>query len=133
MVNYSNRFFMQIIEVYAFKFVHFECKGVHNSFIQLLISSFVTSSADMMIHHWRLFQNPSSLKITWLLFDWSVALSEMPRRQTAWKRLAKKTSSSTRSCPWQYAQCFPISVYVSKHEEPGPCILFKQLCFAQRS
>lgn len=33
-----------------------------HSFLQLLISSFVMSSADMMIHHWRLFKIPSSLK-----------------------------------------------------------------------
>lgn len=80
-----------------------------------------------MIHHWRLFKNPRSLKLYGCNF---IGLLVSPRcrgsKQPGNTWLGKPHLQHIHGL-WQYSQCFPISVYVLIHEEPGSYISSKQL------
>ncbi len=82
----------------------------------------------MMIHHWRLFKNLSSLKwygcnLIGLLVSLRCRGGKQP--ESTWLRYPHHLQHI--HALWQYSQCFPISAYVSICEEPGPYISSKQL------
>lgn len=80
-----------------------------------------------MIHHWRLFKNLSSLKLHGCnLIGLLVSLRCRGGKQPESTWLRNPHLQHVHAL-WQYSQCFPISVYVSICEEPGPYISFKQL------